>query len=153
MNHGVVVIALIIGGIVVKRSTQPLGIRQNNPGNIEKGIDWQGLSMVQPHDRFARFKHPKWGVRAMARILKNYQARHGLDTIRGLVGRWAPEFENPTASYVHTVAKISGIPADAVIDVEQELHRIIPGFILHENGKQPYSDDLIAEGIRLEREA
>ena len=50
--------------------SQPRGIRNNNPGNIEhNGTNWQGMDNP-PHDgRFIRFVTPQYGIRAMARVL------------------------------------------------------------------------------------
>ena len=46
----------------------PRGIRNHNPGNIDKGADWEGLADDQSSDsRFCVFKDPVWGIRAMAR--------------------------------------------------------------------------------------
>lgn len=124
------------------------GLRNNNPGNIEKGDNWRGLAADQSGDnRFAVFDAPVWGIRAMARVLINYQARHGLNTVRGLVGRWAPSHENPTGNYVSYVANAAGVDPDRPIRFIDYLPRIIPAMIQFENGAQPYSQDLINEGI------
>ena len=51
------------------------GLRNNNPGNIRKtGDKWQGLSTTQTDDSFFQFTDAKYGIRAMAKLLKNYQS-------------------------------------------------------------------------------
>ena len=73
------------------------GLRNNNPLNIEQGEDWQGLAGEQLDTRFATFEDAEHGLRAGAKVLKTYQDKHGLKTVRDMIGRWAPEHENPSA--------------------------------------------------------
>lgn len=84
-------------------------VRLNNPGNIEKGIRWNGLSPDQPDARFAKFVTPEYGFRAMARILLTYNKRYRTNTVDGIIGRWAPEHENDTAAYADFVRIKSGV--------------------------------------------
>ena len=92
---------------------------------------------------------PIYGIRALAKLLNNYQSRYGLNTIRELITRWAPPIENITAAYIANVARIVGIDADKQITVDDYLPSLVPAIIQHENGDQPYSREQIAEGIRL----
>ncbi|MDX1800397.1 MAG: structural protein P5 [Marinobacter sp.] len=138
-------------------SEAPRGIRNNNPGNIEKGANWQGLATDQsPDSRFAVFISPVWGIRAMARTLNTYRNRDGLpglggpgiDTVREVISRWAPSGENKTEAYIRAVSDYTGL------DPEQTLYSgdyaaLIKGIIHHENGVQPYPDSLINQGIEL----
>ena len=57
---------------------QPRGIRNNNPGNIRHGANWQGLN---PNGRnidsaFCVFESPVFGIRALAKVLINYKKIH-----------------------------------------------------------------------------
>lgn len=128
---------------------QPRGIRNNNPGNIRHGDQWMGLASRQPDPSFCLFIKPEYGIRAMARVLINYQRRHGLSTIRGIIHRWAPPKENDTAAYVDHVAGFVGVGPDEEIEVAKILPRLIPVIIEHENGQMPYSDEQIATGIQM----
>ncbi len=124
------------------------GIRNNNPGNIRRSDDaWLGLAAEQTDADFFVFDHAVYGVRAMARIFKNYQSRHGLKSIREFINRWAPPVENDTDAYVRAVKRRTGIDPDAEINVEANLYLLLPAVIAHENGGNPYSDDLILAGI------
>lgn len=140
------------GGLTIMGpQTGPRGIRNNNPGNIEKGDNWQGLAQDQSGDsRFAVFSDPVWGIRAMAVILRGYQSRHGLNTIRGIISRWAPSSENNTEAYIRQVAEGSGFGANSPLNLNDPttLRRVITPMIRHENGQQPYSLSQIIEGIR-----
>ena len=45
------------------------GERNNNPGNIRTGSTWQGLSLQQTDADFCVFTDPKFGIRALAKVL------------------------------------------------------------------------------------
>ena len=136
-------------------SDAPRGIRNNNPGNIEKGENWQGLAADQSSDsRFAVFSEPVWGVRALARVLSVYRNRDGLpglggpgvDTIREVLSRWAPDSENNTESYIQAVANEMQV-SDRVALQPNDYPALIKAIIRHENGVQPYPDSIIFDGI------
>jgi len=131
----------------------PRGLRNNNPGNIERGtVRWQGMADDQSADpRFIVFKTPQWGVRALAKTLLTYQNQYGLRTLRGIVNRWAPNSENNTAAYVAAVAAGVGLGPDTEIDLDtsEVMTPLVRAIILHENGADPYSDGVIAEAIRM----
>lgn len=132
----------------------PRGVRNNNPGNIRKSADdWQGL---EPDDRqtdpaFFRFTSAHFGIRAMARILLNYQSKRGLNTLRKLIDRWAPPVENNTSSYVNHVAAFAHVDPDAEINLRAPglLAAIVTGMIIHENGGSFYPSAII-EGAVLD---
>ena len=131
----------------------PRGIRNNNPGNIRHGQNWQGLN---PDGRnidpaFCVFKSPVFGIRALAKVLMNYKKIHGLNTVRQIISRYAPPNENQTKAYIQTVAQQIGVYPDTIIDIEERgiLTVFIKAVIRMENGIQPYSDELIQQGIDL----
>lgn len=138
---------MIGGGTVVYKGAR--GLRNNNPGNIRHGSQWEGMSANQSDPEFITFVSPVYGIRAMTRVLKNYQAMYGLNTIEKIITRWAPPEENDTASYIAQVVKATGIPARTPVTVASILPRLIPAIIQHENGAQPYSQDILLRGIAL----
>lgn len=117
------------------------GIANRNPGNIRKGEPWQGLAPEQPDVSFCTFLTPVWGLRAIAILLINYQDLYNLRTIRGLIGRWAPQQENNTSAYVYSVAHRTGLNPDAPLNMHsyEHLRPIVEAIVFHENGMQPYS--------------
>lgn len=129
----------------------PLGIRLNNPGNIEKGLPWKGLADVQAHARFATFKDPEWGIRAIAKILNTYSKKYRIKTIKGAISRWAPSHENPTAAYIKNVAEWTGFSASEVLDFSDPivLAKIAKAITRQEQGIQPYPDELFIKGTKL----
>lgn len=125
-------------------SKLPRGVRNHNPGNIEKGAPWQGLAEDQSADkRFCVFKGPEWGIRAIARILITYQDKHKIKTVRGIINRWAPPVENETRSYVQHVADCVGVGPREHVDVTRYdvCRPLVETIIRHENGANPDRPD------------
>ena len=140
----------------MKPARQPRGIRNHNPGNIEKGDPWQGLAAAgpagQPADpRFAVFRAPEWGIRAMARVLITYQDRHGIRSPAAIARRWAPPPENDAAAYGAELARRLGVAPDTPLDLHSYavMRPLVEAIILLENGIQPYDALTLNEGLRL----
>lgn len=95
--------------------TTARGMRNRNPGNIEKSAaKWQG-EIDGDDDRFCTFESMAYGCRALIKTLMTYHEKHGLSTVEEIVGRWAPASENDTRSYVLSVASaISRAPDEAI---------------------------------------
>lgn len=135
------------------QQNSPRGIRNNNPGNIRWGDDWKGLvSVAQRTDKsFCQFVKPEYGIRAMVIVLRNYQRKHGLNTVSGIINRWAPTNENDTQSYINSVAKATGVTPDQRIDTNDSrfMMKLLQAIIQHENGVQPYTFDVFVQAIEL----
>ncbi len=125
------------------------GLRNKNPFNIKKtGIDWQGE--IEGEDQtFETFESYEMGIRAGARILINYQERHGLDTVNEIISRFAPSTENNTSAYAKHVAQLLGVGLDEPINVRARLVDLAKAIIKHENGVNPFSDQFIADSVAL----
>lgn len=143
---------IILGGREVRLSTAPRGLRNNNPGNIREttGALWVGQTGTD--GEFAIFAAPEYGVRALARVLMTYQHKHDIDTVRGLVNRYAPSTENNTSSYEHHICQALGVEPLTTINIESRLPELVRVIIRHENGQQPYSAELIAMGLAMAKE-
>jgi len=119
-------------------SALPRGMRNNNPLNIEHSPanDWRGLADPPTDGRFCRFSTMELGVRAAAVLIRNYQTRYGLRTVRGIVSRWAPKVENNVSAYVASVVRHSGLEPDERLDLNDArvLVRLIRAMARHENG-------------------
>jgi len=138
------------------------GIRNNNPGNIDYSARnaWRGQLSPDPaiEKRFARFDAPENGIRALAKLLVNYRTKTGMpgvggpgiDTVRETINRWAPPVENSTESYIAAVSAAAGVLPDEPINIRCPLMlpAVVTAIIRHENGSQPYSPAVIAEGVR-----
>lgn len=117
----------------------PRGIRNNNPGNVERGKDrWLGMSADQSADaRFLVFDTPEAGIRALMRILINYQERNGIKTMREAINRWAPPGENNSSAYVQHVSRLTGFDPDEPLDfLDREVNvALTQAIVRHENGE------------------
>ena len=137
----------------MNQTRQPRGIRNNNPGNIRWGENWLGLKQdgKEQDPSFCVFRSAVYGIRALARLLLNYQKLYGLDTPRKIISRYAPPNENQTQAYIQSVASQLGITPDGKVDLTEigTLTVFIKAIIRHENGIQPYSNETIQKGIAL----
>jgi hypothetical protein len=129
----------------VQTSAQvPLGIRNNNPGNLRQ---WAGM----PRDAggYAVFPTMQAGLTAAARNLVAQQQIHGLGTIRGIIGRWAPSSENDTASYVSDLSKRTGFAADQQLNLQDPrvLAPLLSGIVRHEGNGAGVTDEMINKAV------
>lgn len=123
----------------------PRGLRNNNPGNIRRNSDvFQGEKTSSDRE-FKQFKSMAYGYRAIFKILSNYYRNYKLDTIRKIIGRWAPENENNTNAYIKAVSDYAGIPADDPININdrEQMIRIVAGMSKVENGREADMSDVI----------
>jgi len=143
--------ALLIGttGGAIYMGTR--GLRNNNPGNIRhSGSRWQGMSADQSGDSaFVQFDKPEYGIRALAKLLKNYQSRYQLLTVRQIINRWAPPTENDTGTYVDYVARTANVNPDDRININDKMLPVVNAIIKYENGVNPYPNETITTGISL----
>lgn len=125
------------------------GIRNNNPGNIERHHmgEWPGMSTDQSSDdRFIVFQTAADGIYALARTLVTYERKYNLDTVQAIIDRWAPTIENCTSAYETAVATGDGVkPTDklCMLDHPELFVSTVAGIIHQENGEQPYDLHLI----------
>ncbi|WP_256119878.1 lytic transglycosylase domain-containing protein [Escherichia coli] len=122
---------------------QPRGIRNNNPGNLRAARNASGTDGA-----FVTFNSPDDGLSALARQLRLYGSR-GVNTVEGIIGKYAPPTENNTAAYIRSVSDMTGFSADQKLDLDNPsvLAKLIPAIIRHENGVQPYSTSLIFKSV------
>lgn len=131
---------------------EPRGIRNNNPGNIRHGSSrWQGMKAQQTDPEYVQFINAEYGIRAMAKLLQNYQNNYGLRTIREIITRWAPPNENATESYIESVSAQMRWPESEPVNLTNSamLAEMVRAVIHHENGKNPYTDTQILTGVRM----
>ncbi|AOM40009.1 structural protein [Xenorhabdus hominickii] len=129
------------------------GIRNHNPGNIDHNSanQWQGQLKHDPNieKRFCRFESPEYGIRALMKLLCNYH-KHGYQTVAKMIDRWAPTNENNTLAYISGVAKVLNVDPHQVLDMNKStLIALAKSIIRHENGQQPYSDEVLEKAFNL----
>ena len=128
------------------------GIRNNNPGNIERtGDRWLGMCPQQTDPRFVVFDRAEHGIRALAKLLLTYSDRYELHNVARLIHRWAPPGENDTADYIHSVAGRMKVEPDQDIDLHDPaiLTVLVNAIIAHENANYAYAPAIVAAGIGL----
>jgi len=137
--------------VVGPKPDAPRGIRNNNPGNIRiSDADWMGKVKDNTDGAFEQFTHPKWGIRAMHKILQSYNKR-GVDTVQEIIETWAPPVENKTQFYVAHICYVLDVRPTTPLNIWNPNVAIplIQGIIEHENGEQPYSTAVIKDGLEL----
>lgn len=93
------------------------GMDNCNPGNIRRSrVRYRGEVHPSRDPDFKQFESMEWGYRAMFVLLDTYRVRYGLDTLRGMIQRYAPPSENHTALYIDAVSDLTGIGADEPLD-------------------------------------
>lgn len=112
------------------------GIRNNNPLNIRKGSRWQGMASEQPDRAFVTFTSPVMGLRAGFIILRRYFEVYHINTIEGIISRWAPSSENNTSNYIEYVSQVTQLPKDKELSLarKMELCAIVAAMSAYECG-------------------
>jgi hypothetical protein len=134
----------------INRSDLPLGLRNNNPGNLRPSSGaWQG--QIGTNQNFVVFEDISWGIRAFATNFYSSVKKHNTDTIRKYIKRYAPESENDTNTYIKYVSDSVGISADEPIPTDMEtLKKILRAQMEVELGKRNadlVTDEDINEGL------
>ena len=96
----------------------PRGLRNRNPLNIRKSDQlWKGQT---GHDgKFCIFRTMEDGYRAAFRILKTYNVKYHIYSVREIIYRWAPPNDhNYTRSYIERVCKEAGLKETDLIVVD-----------------------------------
>jgi hypothetical protein len=101
----------------------PAPIANNNPG------------AMMPGGKLATYPTMQAGLDALDGNLKSY-GQQGINTLAGVISKWAPPNENNTAAYIQDVSTRLGLKPDQPIDLSNPLvrHAISAGISLHENG-------------------
>ncbi|WP_420798160.1 hypothetical protein [Enterobacter roggenkampii] len=121
------------------------GIRNNNPGNIE----FAGQDGATSDGRFAQFRTPFEGLRALSRqLLRYYDGKttgKQLRSVSDIVSTWAPKNENDTLAYIAHISQMLGVSPDAEINLRDPnvMTTMMNGIIQKENGRNPYGDEMV----------
>lgn len=116
----------------------PRGIRTNNPGNIKDSE----FARTQPgyvgsDGVNAIFESPDAGYAALNKLLDVYGNKHGLNTVSGILNRWAPSSadNNDTSGYIGYVSKRLGVDPNSPLT--PEARAALPSAMAYfENGRE-----------------
>ena len=128
----------------------PRGIRNNNPGNLRLPA-----SSTRPgdegHDKdgFSKFSTPQHGLDSLARLLVNY-GKAGVNTIAGIITKYAPPSENDTDAYTLFVANKAKLDPLEPLDMKSSeiISALMTAIIAFENGRQPYTRTMIYNAVQ-----
>lgn len=128
----------------------PVGIRQNNPGNIIKtGSRWKG-EVPNNQTRFKEFATAQDGIGALVNNLKTNYFSKGYNTLEKIVKRWT-ETQKDWPDYIKNLSTATGLKATEKFDFNKlkphQLVGLVKAMIKQENGYVPYSDSVIMDGI------
>ena len=134
----------------------PRGIRNNNPGNIVAGDKWLGRTGTD--GKYVKFKSSVYGIRAIGKIINTYEKRYKINTVKGIITRWAPPSENNTKQYINFVCRETGLKPTEKLNIfdsrgklkrEQILKSLISAIVKMENGSYRYSDKTYTDAFRM----
>ena len=123
----------------------PRGLRNCNPGNIRiSGTKYQGEIQPSRDASSKQFESMAYGYRAIFMLLHTYAVRHGLDTIRGMISRYAPQNENDTDQYIRTVCDWSFTAPDTHLTTTnaEVMIPIVSAISRYENGLPAVASDV-----------
>ncbi|WP_252037995.1 structural protein [Vibrio sp. SCSIO 43133] len=147
----IIIVFIMYQGQKVLKSQLNRGIRNNNPLNIRISNNaWVGKVTPSQDKAFETFSNPKYGFRAATRLIRNYQNLYGLNTLSGIIRRWAPSHENDTANYTQFVASNIGVAPNDTLNLYDDalMTRLVHAMSIMEVGRY-YSMQDAAEGVAI----
>lgn len=124
----------------------PIGIQNSNPGNVI-AHDWRKWHGSVGEDAYGHviFKSDLHGFRAIKKVLHAYDRRK-LDTSYKIVSRYINKkaTEKQRLDYCKTIGQFTGRGPHEAVDLKDKkaLLQIAKGIVRHENGMDPYSENL-----------
>jgi len=140
MNNSPAIAAAVKAG-------QPIGVANNNPGNVRNG----------QNGSFGTSATPEQGIATTASNLLAYNDKYGINNVEGIVSRWAPPIDTVTGQKNDTPAYIKDVASQLNIDPKKSLNMKDPAtlyalttaIIKHENGSVPYNPIQLANGVQM----
>lgn len=131
--------------------------RNNNPGDLRclpRGELWDGQinADTSPGGPFAVFVTRTLGWRALTECLLTYYTAHRLNTVDGIICRYAPALENDTAGYIDLVCSRLRVHRNDVIDPRETpvMLALVSAIALAEGGARiPWPPDEKLAGVAM----
>lgn len=102
-----------------------LGVRNNNPGNLE-----------DRHGKFRRFTTMVDGESALSSDIDTKIDKDSLNSIRQIISKYAPAADhNNTEAYIQDVSNRLGLDADDPITSRDQRMQLVDAIVRHEQGK------------------
>lgn len=136
----------------------PLGMSRNNPGNIVRGIGYQG-EVFEDSGRFAQFQTWAYGIRAMIVLLRKYITSGSSypnpcvstpqNTIRLIIMQWAPKkscggdnADDVVEKYIQFVASRTGFGQNQILKADQNtVRKLVIAISAFEQGRECVTTD------------
>lgn len=132
---------------VPPQGSSPLGLRNNNPFNLEhRNIGWIGE--IGTDGRFSIFDTAENGIRAGMINVHTKMTRDGANTVRKLLTLLSPAFENPLENFIQFVSRRLNVAPDQPIQFHSSIRELSKAIIQFENGQQPFSDAEIEAALQ-----
>ena len=112
---------------------KPLALATRNYLNIKRsanGQRWEGELSADDAGHVI-FKDAAYSIRAGAIVLKNYERKHGIKTVRGIITRFA---EGNRDAYIRHVCKALGVQPDEEISIAARLPELLRAMVKFETG-------------------
>lgn len=119
-----------------------LSCQNNNPLNIKvdvNGKKWKGQVGVDKHKHII-FKNLHYGLRAGAITLLNYEKRHGINTLEGIIKR----FCGGNRQYVRFLSRHLKLKPDEKFSIAERLEELLYYMSKYESGKFVNRDFIMA---------
>jgi len=118
-------------------------MKRNNPFNIRTNSsnNWVG-KIPNNTEPFEKFSTLEYGLRAGFKLLQNYDRLYNINTVKGIIHKFAPPFENNTVGYISTVCSRTGFGPNQILDLYDKdiMVKLARQIIIVETGtKLPYS--------------
>lgn len=126
------------------------GKRNNNPLNIRhsKTFAWKG-ELFPDNDGFCRFSTLIYGIRACFALLRTYNIRYNIYSLRDIIERWAPPSENHTEIYIAYICSQTGYdPSTKIWYNSPYAVHLIKAMAKYES-KMDLSIDVINQGFSI----
>lgn len=126
---------LIISVAGSEYAPKTLALKNRNYLNIKQlrnGDKWKGSLGVDEHGHVI-FESPAWSIRAGALVLKSYEHKHGLKTVKELVHRFAEGNRDP---YIKHLCKALGVKPDQKISFTKHLPELLKAMVVFETGQK-----------------
>ena len=130
MEKTVEMVVSVSGGEFAPKTLAQQNRNFANVKSLKNGQVWEGQIGT---DKFghAIFKHPAYSIRACALVLKSYERRHKIQTVKDLVYRFAEGNREP---YIKHLCKVLDVEPEQKISLTKRMPELLRGIVRFETG-------------------
>lgn len=125
-------VVVTVAGPSELATPRTLSAKARNWLNIKSGrTQWVGQIGTDAHGH-AIFEHPAYSLRAGAIVLRTYEEKHGIDTVKDLVERFA---EGNQGAYIRFLCDALGVKPTTKISLTGRMAELLPAMVRFETGR------------------